>query len=47
MLLKLSSSNDGKNSPKPVEYEVVEPEMPENIRIAKEKANKEARGLYE
>lgn len=30
-----------------VEYEVIEPKMPENIRIAKEKANEEAKGLYD
>ena len=29
------------------EYEVIEPPMPENIRIAKEKANKESKGLYD
>ena len=32
---------------RPVEYTVVEPEMPEHIRLAKEKANKESKGLYE
>ena len=29
------------------EYQVVEPKMPEAIRIAKEKANNESKGLYE
>ncbi|MFA7301813.1 MAG: hypothetical protein WC069_05905 [Candidatus Shapirobacteria bacterium] len=32
---------------KVAEYSVVEPKMPEAIRIAKEKANNEAKGLYE
>ena len=31
----------------PIEYKVVEPQMPEHIRLAKEKANKESSGLYE
>ena len=30
-----------------VDYEVVVPEMPENVRLSKEKSNEEAKGLYE
>ena len=47
-LLKLNKAVEkGELPPPAVEYEVVEPTMPENIRLAKEKANKEAKGLYE
>lgn len=47
-LLKLNNPSDStKKLTKPVEYDVVAPTMPEDIRIAKEKANKEAKGLYE
>lgn len=47
-LLKINSDSEGTGSPiKVAEYEVVAPEMPEHIRIAKEKANKESKGLYE
>jgi hypothetical protein len=48
-LLKLTSTTEGKEPDKIkiAEYEVVEPEMPEHIRLAKEKANKETKGLYE
>lgn len=33
--------------PKAPEYEVIVPTMPEDVRLAKEKSNNEARGLYE
>lgn len=47
-LLKIKAEKDKKGEQTTlVEYEVVEPKMPENVRIAKEKANKEATGLYE
>ena len=47
-LLKISEeARNAIGSKKIIEYEVVEPKMPEHIRIAKEKANKEAKGLYE
>ena len=47
-LLKISTDTEEKGLPtKVVEYEVVEPPMPEHIRIAKEKANKESKGLYD
>lgn len=49
-LLKISEASRDKNGDLPpiaVEYEVIEPKMPEHIRIAKEKANKESKGLYD
>ena len=48
-LLAIKREKDEKGEKKTtiVEYEVVEPPMPEHIRVAKEKANKEATGLYE
>ena len=47
-LLKISEeARTGIGPKKIIEYEVVEPKMPDHIRIAKEKANKEAKGLYE
>lgn len=47
-LLKLNEpAREEGGQPEIIEYEVVEPKMPEHIRIAKEKANKEAKGLYE
>lgn len=47
-LLKIAGDNQEKGEHiKVAEYEVVEPEMPDHIRIAKEKANKESKGLYE
>jgi len=47
-LLKLNSkSNETGEDVKVAEYRVEEPKMPEHIRLAKEKANKEAKGLYE
>jgi len=47
-ILKINSAAEEKGeTPKVAEYEVTEPIMPENIRIAKEKANNEAKGLYE
>lgn len=47
-LLKINAAQEDKGE-KPVvaEYEVVAPEMPDHIRIAKEKANKETKSLYE
>lgn len=30
-----------------VDYEVITPEMPEELRVAKDKANEEAKGLYD
>ena len=48
ILLKINEKvNRKEEAPVIAEYEVVEPEMPEDVRIAKEKANKEAKGLYE
>jgi len=48
ILLKLNSEAEKKGEPeKIIEYKVIEPPMPEHIRIAKEKANKESRGLYD
>ena len=48
ILLKINKAAEGGESPiKMAEYEVIEPPMPEHIRIAKEKANQEAKGLYE
>lgn len=48
VLINLSKESEGKSEPiKIAKYEVVEPPMPEHIRLAKEKANKESKGLYE
>lgn len=49
-LLKISAEKEQKKEDVKIrvaEYEVVEPKMPENIRIAKEKTNRESKGLYE
>lgn len=48
-LLAIKREKDKEGIPKtvPAEYEVTEPKMPEHIRIAKEKSNKEAMGLYD
>ena len=47
-LLKLSMESKEKGEEIPVEeYKVEEPKMPDHIRLAKEKANKESKGLYE
>jgi hypothetical protein len=50
-LLKLHKDSDDEGPQtlisKIPEYKVIEPPMPEHIRIAKEKANKAAKGLYE
>lgn len=47
-LLKINAETEAKGEkPKIVEYHVEEPKMPEHIRLAKEKANNEAKGLYE
>ena len=47
-LLKINSMDENKDKGiKVAEYKIVEPKMPEHIRIAKEKSNAEARGLYE
>lgn len=47
-LMKISGDNQEKGEKiKVVEYDVVEPKMPEHIRLAKEKANQESKGLYE
>ena len=45
-LLKINDSTEEKPK-KVLEYKVEEPKMPEHIRIAKEKANQESKGLYE
>lgn len=45
-LLKINGDKKEMAS-KVIEYEIVEPKMPEHIRIAKEKSNAEAKGLYE
>ena len=49
VLLKIDSEHKAGETTLPVvkEYEVIEPPMPEAIRLAKEKANNEAKGLYE
>ena len=49
LLLKIKEDNlnQEKKEPKIIEYEVKVPEIPEHIRIAKEKANKESKGLYD
>jgi hypothetical protein len=46
ILLKLADKDEA-SKPQPAEYEVIEPPMPEHIRIAKEKANQENKGLYD
>lgn len=47
-LLKLKSQNETSGEKiSVVEYEVIEPPMPEHVRIAKEKANKESREIYD
>lgn len=47
-LLQVRKVEESKGeTPKMLEYEVVEPMMPENVRLAKEKANEEAKGLYD
>lgn len=50
-LMKIKEEEKLKNGDQEVikttEYSVVEPKMPEHIRLAKEKANKESKGLYE
>lgn len=47
-LLKIKNIEEQKGeTPKIVEYKVIEPIVPEHIRLAKEKANEAAKGLYE
>lgn len=46
-LLKVSEQKKEKSELLDVPYTIVEPPMPEEIRIAKEKANLEGRSLYE
>lgn len=47
-LLKIKNDEEESGEiPKILEYEVIEPTMPEHIRLAKEKANKESKGLYD
>lgn len=48
-LLKLTAPKDGNTEPKVnvPEYDVVEPPMPEDLRLKKERDNKEAKGLYD
>ena len=45
--IKNDEKEEGESILESVEYEVVEPKMPEHIRLAKEKANKEGKSLYE
>ena len=45
--IKKVEEESGQKKIPPVIYEVAEPVMPENIRLAKEKANKESKVLYE
>ena len=45
--IKKTEEETGQKKLPPVTYEVVEPKMPEHIRVAKEKANKESKVLYE
>lgn len=40
-------NNSEKKEKKVIEYEVVVPKIPDHIRIAKEKANEESKGLYD
>jgi len=48
ILLKLKDEQTQKGEElKITEYSVDVPEMPENVRIAKEKANEESKGLYD
>jgi len=44
-LLKISAAKEEQKNI--IEYKVEEPKMPEHIKAAKDKANKEAKGLYE
>ena len=47
-LLKIKGAEEEKGEIKEIkEYEVIEPKMPEHIRLAKEKANKESKHLYD
>jgi len=47
-LLKINNDAEAKGEVIPVkEYSVIEPAMPEHLRIAKEKANQESKGLYD
>lgn len=47
-LLALKTAQPNKEEPiKAVEYEIVAPEMPETVRIAKEKAKEETKQLYD
>jgi transposase len=47
LAIKKEKEKKGEKETTLVEYEVIEPEMPEHIRKAKEKANEEAKGLYD
>lgn len=48
ILLSLKKDPDDKEIEiKVAEYKVVEPPMPEHLRLAKEKANRESKGIYE
>lgn len=47
LAIKREKEKKGEEKNTLVEYEVIEPPMPEHIRKAKEKANEEARGLYD
>lgn len=51
VLLKLAEEKEKQNSIenplKIAEYKVIEPVMPEELRLAKEKSNKETKGLYD
>ena len=47
-LLKIKSEKDTEGKKLEIkEYKVIEPMMPEHVRLAKEKANKESREIYE
>lgn len=46
-LLSLKGKDEEEDKTKIIDYEVVEPDMPEELRLKKEKANEAAKGLYE
>lgn len=46
IIMKINKDTGGE-APPIKEYDVIEPPMPESVRLAKEKANQEAKGLYE
>jgi len=47
LAINRKKEKEGEKETTIVEYEVIEPKIPEHIRKAKEKANEEAKGLYD